>query len=263
MIDPNHGLIVFIDAQPSEQEQPEELKNSLGVICGVFFRNMTMSFANLKDYKNTPQDERVVITQAIIKQLMTHSVITTGCYAKHSEIEDYGNYLLERLPEELAKKIKRGQLKFNGNIINEKMARILLWYAHCLLEITRESVSYAKERDQSKLFLALDMLPGVPKSSLSFLKLILDDPYFKELFIELETECLVKIGYGYIDSHHGMIYADWVVHSLHAFVNKAEAIDKPANRTEEYRKGIAALWDCLKIYGRANEKHFSLQHSKN
>ncbi len=177
MIDPNHGLIVFIDAQPSEQEQPEELKNSLGVICGVFFRNMTMSFSNLKDYKSTCKNERVSTSQEITRQLIMQGVMTIGCFAKFSEIEAYGDSLLDRIPEELAKSYEK-KFHFKGKKINRKMAKVLLWYAHCLSEITRDSVSYAREKNQSKLFLALDNLPGNSSTSLSFLNLIINDPFF-------------------------------------------------------------------------------------
>lgn len=255
MIDTEKGLIVFIDARPSEQEQPKELKNSLGVICGVFFRNMTMSFANLKEYKDTPYNERVSTSQGITKQLIMQGVMTIGCTAKFSEIEAYGDSLLDRIPEELEKKYEKKA--------NRKIAKVLFWYAHCLLEITRDSVGYAKEKNQTKLFLALDNLPSDPSKYLSFLNVIVNDPFFKEPLVELGKNNGVDISFGNIESHQGLIYADWVVHSLHASLNNADTIDKPANRTEEYRKGIAALWDCLKIYGRANEKHFSLQKSGN
>lgn len=256
MIDPNYGgLIVFIDAQPSEQEQPEELKNSLGVICGIFFRNMTMSFPNLKEYKRTRRGRRVFTAQEVTKQLIMQNVMAIGCFAKYSEIEEYGEHLLNGIPLELATS-DHERLFFRGRNINRKMAKVLPWYAHCLLEITRYSVSYAKEKNQSKLFLALDNFPIDTKSSLSFIKLILDDSSFKEQFIKLEKEYSIKIEYGNIDPHPGLIYVDWVVHSLHYFVNNVDAINKDAVRDEEYRLGIASIWNCLEFNGRAKKVHF-------
>lgn len=258
MIDPNHGLIVFIDAQPSEQEQPEELKNSLGVICGVTFKNMTMSFPNLKDYKTPRRGKRISTAQEVTRQLLMQGVMTIGCFAKFSEIEEYGEYFLNRVPKELATS-DHERLYFKDKSINRKMAKVLLWYAHCLLEIIRCSVSYAREKNQSKLFLALDNLPGNSSTSLSFLNLITNDPFFKEPLVELGKNNGVNISFGNIDSHQGLIYADWVVHSLHASVNNPEVLDKLANRTEEYRQGIASMWEELENLGRAQRVHFVLQ----
>lgn len=260
MIDPNHGLIVFIDAQPSEQEQPEELKNSLGVICGVLFRNMTESFPNLKDYKKTRQGKRISTAQEVTRQLLMHSVMTIGCFAEFSEIEEYGEYFLNKVPKELATS-DHERLYFKDKSLNRKMAKVLLWYAHCLLEIIRYSVSNAVEKNQSKLFLALDNFPGDSVSSLSFLKLIIDDPYFNKQLIEIQKVSGVNIRYGNINKHQGMKYADWVVHSLHASVNNPEVLDKLANRTEEYRQGIASMWEYLENLGRAQRIHFILQKS--
>lgn len=258
MIHPEHGLIVFIDMQPSEQEQSDELKNTFGVVCGVFFKNELLAFSNLRQYKDTPFQERIAASKEITKQLIMQGVMTIGCYTTFSEMENYGNALLEIIPEELAKRKSAGKLHFKSKKINEKIAKILPWYTHTILEIVRYSIKYAKEKSQSKLFLALDNLPGDSVSSFAFFNLICNDPFFKKELIKFQDEHQIKITFGNIENHPGMAYVDWLAHSLHAFVNNADSIDKPASRTEEYRKGIASVWECLEINKRAEKIHFSL-----
>lgn len=263
MIHPEHGLIVFIDMQPSEQEQSDELKNTFGVVCGVFFKNELLTFSNLRQYKDTPFHERIATSQEITKQLIMQGVMTIGCYTKFSEMENYGNALLEIIPEELAKRKSVGKLHFKNKKINEKIAKILPWYTYTLLEIVRDSIKYAKQKGQSKLFLALDNLPGDSVTSLAFLNLICNDPFFKKELTKYQDENQIEITYGNIESHPGMTYIDWLVHSLHAFVNDADAIDKPASRTEEYRKEIASIWECLEMNERAKRIHFTLMSKHN
>ena len=205
--------------QPSEQIGVD--KKCVGVMCGVFAKTNIMS--NLKQYKDTPSDERILIAENIANQMMEDEVRGIGCIAYFESIEKLGNEMLDSMPEKVAKKIGK-QYKFNSTKIGEKVAKVMPWYAAGLSAIALKSAWYANALKQKKVLLLLDKLPGNSSDSLEFLRRMNHHPTLLPAWKECEEKFDLKFTIANMesfeniagemdnpDNHSEMIYVDWLV----------------------------------------------------
>jgi len=250
MIHEEHGLIVFIDMQPSEQLGVD--KSCVGVMCGVFASSSFIS--NLKQYKNTPKDERILRVDDIANEMTERQLRGIGCVAHFESIEKFGNEMLDTMPEKVAEKIGK-QFKFDSIRIGENVAKVMPWYAVGLSAIALKSAPYAQRLNLKKVLLLLDKLPGNSSDSLMFLRRMNNHPKIFPEWEECEKKYDLKFTIANMESfqnmagemdipnnHPEIIYADWLAHSIFAAANCVSLLDKPANRDEEYRSKIASIF---------------------
>lgn len=239
--------------QPSEQLGA--LDSCVGVMCGVFAD--AKGIPELKQYKNTPNDERALIADEIGTKMTELQVRSIGCIAHFREIERFGLELLDSMPEKVAKKVGK-QFKFGRRKIGEKVATVMPWYAVALSVIALKSAPWAQQYNQEKILLIIDNLPGNSSDSIEFLRRMNHHPEICPAWKECEENYNVKFTIANMesfqndqaemdipDNHHAMIFADWLAHSIFAAANDVSLLDKPAVRDEHYKSKIASIWAKL------------------
>jgi hypothetical protein len=259
MIHEDHGLVIFIDMQPSEQLGPSD--DCVGVLCGVF--SGAIGIAGLTQYKNKPHTDRVSSSDEIGERMVGLQIRSIGCVASFGEIKRIGEKILNSMPKKVATKVatKKGVIfEFDNKKINHKTAVVLAWYAIALSVIAIKYSPLARFNKQSKMLLIIDNLPGCPSDSIKFLRRMNHHPKIVSELERCKKEFKVEFTYanmGYEkkedepDNHHGMIFADWLAHSLYISKNIVEYIDKPAIRNEDYKSKLASIWFKLEEAGRA------------
>ncbi|MDX2362002.1 MAG: hypothetical protein QNK23_14425 [Crocinitomicaceae bacterium] len=254
MIHSEHGLIVFIDMQPTEQVNSNT--ESVGVLCGIVTDKNGIK--GLKQYKEVPSAERVKLCEGIARTLTMNENRAIACISRFSQIQRLSQEFLESMPETVAKK-KGNRYYIGSKRINEKVAQVLPWYGVGLSAIAIRCIPWAKKFNLNKLTLIIDKLPGDASNSMEFLRRMTLHPEVAEELIKVQKKFGVIVSVANMDAfsdgetliddpncHHGMVIADWVAHSIYAASNKVEELDKPAKRNEDYRLELSKIWNEMR-----------------
>lgn len=251
MISEEHGLMVTIDVQPSEQiGYPDDM---IACVCATFCHYKGIE--GLLQYKDTPAEERPDVAKDLAKQLSEKKIVRAmGFIARYQSIERYGTDFLSDLPENVARKVGT-RYRIMGKRINEKVAVMLPWYGFALCLVALRAAIWANKKGIKKVTIIADKLPGSPEIAMEFLRRLSHHPDIFPLWKKTQEEFDVEFNVANMgsyknadrierepDEHPAMIMADWLAHSLFAATNKAEDLDGEAERDEEYRKAITEPW---------------------
>ncbi len=255
MIHKKHGLMIMIDAQPSEQINYHG--DLIGCICGVFCHPSGVK--GLKQYKDTAAGDRPNVALGLAKKLDSKNIVDAiAIIARYKSIERYGKEFLKDLPEKVAKKNGK-RYKIQGKKVNQKLALLLPWYAVALCMIGLRAAIWAKRIGARKVTLVTDKLPGSEIIGMEFLRRISHHPEIFPMWRKTEEEYKVKFHITNMgsfrskdgtdqhpDDHPAMIMADWLVHSVFAASNHRKDLDGGVGRSEEYRRSLTEPW--FKLY---------------
>lgn len=130
MLHKDKGLVVYVDCQPSEQLDYDDITACL--ICLICLAPEV--FNGYEQYKDTPAADRLSVAEAIAKQIHSYeNIYCVGSEAKFSAIESAGNkylnHILPRLREDVVKKYKYGYRVY-GKKLNSKVATFVPWMSY-------------------------------------------------------------------------------------------------------------------------------------
>ncbi|MEW6144317.1 MAG: hypothetical protein AB1598_04780 [Thermodesulfobacteriota bacterium] len=260
MLHKDHGLVIYVDCQPSEQIN-DQLNDITACLIGLCCLQPEI-FDKYEQYKNVPSLDRPLVAEEIAKDLNACDYIYCyGTYAKLSAIKTIGEKFISKaqdsLPDDVIKK-KANIFKVLKRNLNHNSAFFIPWYSLSLFLMCYQFSQIANKLNQRNMLFSLDRFPGDPKGSMQFLKIISQYPHMLEASKRIEEKYGVTIMIAnqksYVDndsvrkdarSHPGMVLIDWIVHSVYSAMNNLANVDT-GTRDEEYRESIIRPYQILK-----------------
>ncbi len=262
-ISDEYGLVVFVDAMPSEQlsKQPEEIL----CLTGVFVDDPAV-LAGLRQYKAQRAERRLRMAAELSDAVSRGrpGILACGAVARMDCVARYGDRVLGTLSDVA---IDGDDYVFGESRLHRTIALAAGWYVGALATIAACAAGWARDLKQRKVALFVDQFPGVSQTTMELLTRAIARGEVRDQWQELSPR-LVEDGIEeiYADTltsftedgqsrsgkdHPHAIIADWLSHALYADRNPAELLDGGAGRTEEDRAAIAEPWTALEGRGAA------------
>ena len=252
-----NGLTLFIDGMPDEQvvSNPELVMCLVGIISVD-----RLGVPGLKQYKDVPARDRPEIAQNLAQQIRNDALEVFGIAtcAHSSEVARYGEKFLSILPKGVVKPVNEKRIRVGKEKLGLNVSLVIPWYAVSLVCMGLRTAIWARQINESRVSIILDLLPSAPSTAMKLLQLISYHPELSQLWEETMTKFSVDFQFGNMNTfttldgskysakdHPGLILADWFSHSVFAACNSAHTLDGSVGRSEEYRRALTAPFFAL------------------
>lgn len=252
-----HGLTLFVDGMPDEQvaSNPELVMCLVGIISVD-----RLGAPSLKQYKDVPAKNRPEVAQNLAQQIRNDALKVFGIAtcAHSSEVARYGEKFLSILPKDIVSPVNEKRIRVGKKRLGLNVSLAMPWYAVSLVCMGLRTAIWARQINESRVTIILDLLPSAPSTAMQLLQFINYHPELSQLWNETITKFGINFQFGHMDTfttfdgskysakdHPGLILADWFSHSIFAACNSADTLDDSKGRSEEYRRALTEPFFAL------------------
>lgn len=249
-----HGLLVHIDAMPSETitHDDEVVVTIVGTVC-----DQPEGLPGLRQWKYTSRREKTKSLVLLCRALEDGSLSlhSQACLSTVRGLRTEGQRFLDAMPASHGEWEPSGRVfRVEGHRVNRPVALALAGYGFAMVLIGLRAAIWAQRIGEQRVTLIPDRIPFNNEAGMALLRAMSFSPAYLALWQQTREKFDVDFQIGNlgawrmpgdsedrpVDREPLSVLADWVAQSFHAAINVEQWLDEAPTRSERFRRLTAS-----------------------